>query len=63
MGFWETILGPLSRSVTESLELRFSSQRKQELTCLHLGTCGLSEETGTQLGLHVKAALMMNLLI
>lgn len=44
MGFWETILDPLSRSVTESLELHFSSQRKQELMCLHLGTWRLSEE-------------------
>ena len=63
MGFWETILDPLSRSVTESLELRFSSQRKQELMCLHLGTWRLSEKTGTHLNLHLKAALMMDLLI
>ena len=63
MGFWETILDPLSHSVTESLELHFSSQRKQELMCLHLGTWRLSEKTGTQLNLYLKAALMMNLLI
>lgn len=48
MGFWETILDPLSHLVTESLELHFSSQREQEQVCLHLGMCRFSKENGAR---------------
>lgn len=48
MGFWETILDPLSHLVTESSELHFSSHREQE-GALHPGMCGLSKAVGTWL--------------
>jgi hypothetical protein len=44
MGFWETTFDPLSHSVTELLELHFSSQREQEQAHLYQGMCRLSEE-------------------
>lgn len=46
MGFWETILDPLSHLVTESLELHFSSQGEEEQDGLHQGMCRLSEQNG-----------------